>query len=56
VTKLIHLLGHRDKTLPTEKEKQTKCEKCGKRQATSQDGLCDSCRYDDAITRMIETR
>jgi len=41
------------RTLLTEKEQQTKCEKCGKRLATSQDGLCDHCRFDNVLTRVV---
>jgi len=56
VTKLIRSLKILDKISLTEKEQQTKCEKCGKRAATGQDGLCDHCRFDALLTKMTETK
>ncbi|MGD8507200.1 MAG: hypothetical protein PVF15_11140 [Candidatus Bathyarchaeota archaeon] len=35
-------------------ELQLKCSKCGKRTATDQDGLCDSCRFDDILTGLTQ--
>jgi hypothetical protein len=33
-----------------------KCSKCNRRPATDSDGLCNSCRYDAFLTRIIETK
>jgi len=33
-----------------------KCAKCGKRDATGQDKMCDSCRFAIAIENIIESR
>jgi len=54
MVKLIRSLRFLDRRLLTEKEKQMKCEKCGKRLATGLDNLCDHCRFDDALTRMVK--
>jgi len=54
MTKLIRSLRFLDKRFLTEKEKHIKCEKCGKRPATAEDNLCDHCRFDDVLTRMVE--
>jgi len=36
--------------------KSVKCVKCGKRDATGQDKMCDSCRFTLAIENIIESR
>ncbi|MEM2780905.1 MAG: hypothetical protein QW791_08605 [Candidatus Bathyarchaeia archaeon] len=33
-----------------------KCAKCGKREATGSDGLCDSCRFTKTIETIVQTR
>jgi hypothetical protein len=32
------------------------CVKCKTRPATGKDGLCDSCRYNETLDRIIESR
>lgn len=44
----------KDKALSSEKDVRMKCMKCGKRDATGQDDLCDHCRFDNILTRMVE--
>ena len=57
VSKLIRLLkSSKEENLLTEKELETNCSKCGKRPATDPDGLCNNCRFDDAITRIAERK
>lgn len=36
--------------------KRIKCVKCGKRNATIDDQLCDSCRFELALDNVIRTR
>lgn len=55
MSKFIRSLGLKVKTsLIEEKELQTKCTKCGKRTATGEDNLCDTCRFADVLTQMAE--
>lgn len=35
---------------------KVKCKECGKRPKTSDDGLCDSCRYLAALKGILEER
>ncbi|MBX5327425.1 MAG: hypothetical protein ACQXXH_01015 [Candidatus Bathyarchaeia archaeon] len=35
---------------------KNKCEKCGHREATGEDGLCDSCRYMVLLDNVVESR
>jgi NMD protein affecting ribosome stability and mRNA decay len=34
----------------------TVCSVCGKREATRSDGMCDSCRYDALLGKMVKNR
>ncbi|MBS7608095.1 MAG: hypothetical protein QXH20_04710 [Candidatus Bathyarchaeia archaeon] len=38
------------------KNDQAKCTKCGRRDATGNDGLCDSCRYLQTIENIAQTK
>ncbi|MEM3579539.1 MAG: hypothetical protein QXL54_04895 [Candidatus Bathyarchaeia archaeon] len=33
-----------------------KCMKCGRREATGSDGLCDSCRFTETIEKIVQTK
>jgi NMD protein affecting ribosome stability and mRNA decay len=33
-----------------------KCIKCGRRDATANDGLCDSCRFTQTIEKIVQTK
>lgn len=46
-----------NKTLKnTTASERIKCVKCGKRDATGQNKMCDSCRFTIAIENIIESR
>gem|GEM_PF-2369107 len=38
------------------KVNSAKCTKCGRRDATGDDGLCDSCRFTQTIESIVQTR
>jgi Zn finger protein HypA/HybF involved in hydrogenase expression len=51
MSKLVRLLkSPKEKASLRSEELQLKCSKCGKRTATNQDGMCDSCRFSDILT------
>lgn len=37
-------------------EKKVKCKKCKEKDATEEDGLCDSCRFMATLSAIIESR
>lgn len=38
------------------KSSKPKCERCGVRESTGEDGLCDNCRYMILLDNVIESR
>ena len=57
MSKLIRLLkSSREKGSLRDEKVQMKCTKCGKRPSTGSDGMCDTCRFDDVLTQLTETK
>ncbi len=57
MSKFIRSLGLKVKTSTVEeKELQTKCTKCGKRTATGEDNLCDNCRFENVLARIVKEK
>lgn len=54
--RIISLLKLRKDASLTEEDSEGKCEKCGKRSATGQDGLCAQCRFSDVLAQLTEKR
>ncbi len=53
VPRFAHLLKlQKGRGFSGDEEMKMKCSKCGKRLATGSDGLCNYCRFDNALTRM----
>ena len=53
---LKNLKKQPNKEQTKEKPIVKKCIKCGKRDATRDDNLCDSCRFLESLTKMSEER